>query len=108
MYRINHLSWWKEEMPSDDEYEAARKTLENCGWKVDYIFTHCGPTSVVTLMSNDFYQPDQLTEFLEEISQRCDFAYWFFGHYHDDRHISKRYICLYEQILELPEGSSFA
>ena len=23
LFRINHLTWWKEEMPSDDEYEEA-------------------------------------------------------------------------------------
>ena len=103
MYRVNHLSWWKEEMPNEDEYEAALKTLDACGWNVDYIFTHCGPTSVITLMSNGFYQPDKLTDFLEEISQCGEFAYWFFGHYHENRNVSQRYVCLYEQILELPE-----
>lgn len=25
-YRINHVSWWKEELPDDTEYETAKKT----------------------------------------------------------------------------------
>ena len=30
LYRINHVSWWKEELPNDEEYEIARQNLENC------------------------------------------------------------------------------
>lgn len=107
MYRVNHRSWWQEEMPSDTEYDTARKTLDACGWEVDFIFTHCGPTSVITFMSKGFYQADRLTDFLEEINQKCDFKYWFFGHYHDNRQIIEKHICLYEQILELPEKALF-
>lgn len=54
-------------------------------------------------MSSGFYQPDGLTDFLEEVSQRCSFQHWFFGHYHENRHIGRKHICLYEQIIELPE-----
>lgn len=38
----------------------------------------------------------------EEINRRGEFRYWFFGHYHEDRALSRKYVCLYEQILELP------
>jgi hypothetical protein len=102
MYRVNRLSWWQDELPSDAEYATARNTLEGSGWNVDYIFSHCGPSSIISMMSNGFYQPDRLTDFLEELSQRCDFGHWFFGHYHENRHIGRKYICLYEQIVELP------
>ena len=33
---------------------------------------------------NPSYGTDELTDFLEMVSQRCKFAYWFFGHYHED------------------------
>lgn len=42
MYRVNRLSWWQEELPSDAEYVTARNTLEGCGWDVDYIFPTAG------------------------------------------------------------------
>lgn len=105
MYRINHSSWWKEEMPDELEYVEARKTLDACAWKADFIVSHCGPSSVIQLMSRGFYTPDRLTDFLEEISRRGEFRYWFFGHYHEDRAVSGKYICLYEQILELPASA---
>lgn len=34
-YRINHISWWEEELPSDKEYETALANLERCGWRLD-------------------------------------------------------------------------
>ena len=41
---------------------------------------------------------EQLTDFLETVNQRCQFTYWFFGHYHDNRIINDRYILQWEQI----------
>lgn len=101
LYRVNHVSWWKEELPSDEEYETAKRNLDACGWKVDYIVTHCCPTSVVDILSGGLFQSDRLTNFFEEIKRRCEFDYWFFGHYHDNRVLMQKYIMLYEQIIEL-------
>lgn len=77
-YRVNHRSWWKEELPNDDEYRTAKANLEKCDWKVDYIVTHCGPTSVQDEVGGGFYKTDALTDFLEEVAERCQFKYWFF------------------------------
>ena len=30
-FRINHISWWQEELPSDEEYAEARQTLKRLG-----------------------------------------------------------------------------
>lgn len=103
MYRISRRSWWKEELPSEAEYATTRATLESCGWNVDYIFTHCAPNDVTAILGGGMYQLDALTNFLEEVSQRCSFDYWFFGHYHENRNVLRKYVGLYEQILELPE-----
>ena len=29
LYRVNHQSWWKEELPSDEEYETAKANLDS-------------------------------------------------------------------------------
>ncbi len=101
MYRVNHRSWWKEELPNEEEYQTASANLEKCGWEVDYIITHCCPTSVQEELGAGFYQADALTDFLEEVAQRCQFKYWFFGHYHDNGVIREKFVLLYEQILRL-------
>jgi predicted phosphohydrolase len=100
-YRVNHESWWAEEMPSDEEYATARKALDSCGWDVDYIISHCAPTSVATVIGGSKCKPDRLTDFLQEVSERCRFSKWFFGHYHDNRSLLGRYELLYEQIMEV-------
>ncbi len=102
LFRIDHLSWWKEELPSEAEQQAAMASLDRVGWKVDYIVTHCAPTSIQQALSPELYQPDRLTDFLEEIQQRCTFSHWFFGHYHDNKAIGQKFILLYEDLIELP------
>jgi len=101
LYRINHVSWWKEELPSDEEYETARRNLEACDRKVDWIISHCCPSSIVDIIGSEMYQHDQLTDFFEEVKEQCAFDYWFFGHYHDSRPIMRKYVLLHEQILQI-------
>ena len=100
-FRVNHLSWWKEEMPSDEEMEEGRKNLENINNKVDFIVTHCGPTSSMALYSHGGYKPDILTKYFEEIHQKVDFKKWFIGHYHANYAINDKEIILYEQIVRI-------
>lgn len=97
MFRVKGRSWWAEEMPNAREYVEALKNLEQVNWKVDCILSHCGPSSVVRKIDPS-YGSDQLTDFLETVNQRCQFTYWFFGHYHDNRIINDRYILQWEQI----------
>ena len=101
LFRVNHRSWWKEELPSEDEYETARKTLNQAGWDVDYIITHCCPSSVQDTFSRGLYQRDALTDFFDEIRERCRFQYWFFGHYHENMVVEKEFVMLYNQIIRL-------
>lgn len=99
-FRIIGKSWWPEELPSDEEYAAALDTLEQAGWKTDYVLTHCAPTSIARQM-NRHYQPDKLTDFLETVEQQLEFGCWLFGHYHANRAIDKKHILLYEDIVQL-------
>ena len=96
-FRIVGKSWWPEELPSDEEYAAALDTLEQAGWKADYVLTHCAPTSIARQM-NRHYQPDKLTDFLETIKDRCQFSKWFCGHYHVNQVIDERFVIQWEQI----------
>ncbi len=101
LYRVNHRSWWKDELPSETEYQAARTALDKAGWEVDCIITHCCPSSIQDEFGGGLYQRDDLTEFLEEVRQRCRFRSWFFGHYHEDAVIEEQYVMLYEKIIQL-------
>ena len=101
LFRVNHKSWWKEELPSVDGCETARKTLNQAGWDVDYIITHCCPSNIQNIFSGGRYQRDALTDFFDEVRERCRFKYWFFGHYHENMVVEKKFVMLYEQIIRL-------
>lgn len=103
LYRINHVSWWKEELPDDMEYAEALKNLAAHDFKVDYIVTHCCPSSIADILGGGLYQPDRLTDFFESLKNRCQFRYWFFGHYHDEGIVMQKYILLYRNFLSVED-----
>lgn len=98
MLRINHLSWWKEEMPSDEEMEFGLKTLKENNNKVDFVVSHCCPQSIASIFSRGCYEPDKLTHYFDKVAERLDFSKWFFGHYHNDEAVTDKYIMSYHQI----------
>ena len=100
-YRINHVSWWKQELPSEEEMEEGRKKLELHHNTVDFIVTHCCSSSTQAMLGGSLYKPDIETTYLEEIKQNTKFKKWFFGHYHDNRNVSAEEILLYEQIIRI-------
>ncbi len=101
-YRIAHISWWKEEMPSEDEKRHAMEQLAKHNFKVDYIISHCAPTGIHCLMGYD--SPDDATNFLQQVAEKTEFKQWYFGHYHDDRNINPEFILMYNSILPLVEN----
>lgn len=102
MYRIEHKSWWKEELPSEYEYEEGLRNLENIGNKVDYIITHCCDTKLQEeITGGRNYKSDRLTDYFSEIRNNCTYDKWFFGHYHKDIWITKKDRLVYKDIIEL-------
>lgn len=100
-YRINHVSWWKQELPSLEEMEEGRRNLALHDNKVDFIVTHCCATSTQILLGGSMYKRDIETDYLEEIRQNISFNKWFFGHYHDNRNVNAEEILIYEQIIRI-------
>ena len=46
--------------------------MEKVNYKVDYVISHCCPTSIQTLI-NPTYKRDILTDYLQQISEKCTF-----------------------------------
>lgn len=101
LYRINHVSWWKEELPEEEELAEGLRNLITNNWSVDYIISHCCATSTQERIAGEEYQPDILTRYFEKIKEMCRYRKWFFGHYHDNRNVNSREILLYEQIIRI-------
>jgi hypothetical protein len=101
MYRINHLSWWKEEMPSETEFQRGLDCLQKNGWNCDYVITHCAPASIQAVVPPGWYAPDPLNQYLEEIKNRIDYKRWFCGHYHIDEWTDEKHRILYHDLIRI-------
>lgn len=99
MFRVNHISWWEQELPTEEEMQFGLKTLEENGNKVDFVISHCCPQRVASLFSHGCYQADDLTRYFNVIADTVEFDRWFFGHYHNNQVVMSKFIMLYEQIV---------
>jgi hypothetical protein len=90
--RVEGESWWREEMPSQEEYQNARSNLERAGFRVDYILTHTAPSETVYYLSTlrsfgikrTIVEELPLTTFLDEVRSKVTYQHWYFGHFHVD------------------------
>lgn len=113
-WRVEGRSWWAREMPADDEYDEATRTLESIDWAPDYVFTHDCPTNRLTYAmpwyikhTGSLPQADQLNNYLQFVDERLDQARlkgWYCGHYHEDLELGdEKHLLLYHQVIELNE-----
>ena len=101
LFRINHISWWEQELPSEEEMALGVRNLEENGNKVDFIISHCCPQYVAAVFSRGRYKPDRLTTYFNTIAETVDFDKWFFGHYHNNQIIMNKFVMIYEQIFRI-------
>lgn len=100
-YRIAENTWWEQQMPSQEEMDEGMKNLEACGWQVDYIFTHEGPTRVKRLFAGQELEPNALNVYFDGIAARCAFRKWVFGCYHRPKTISYQFESVFENVTRL-------
>jgi len=99
-FRVNHLSWWKEELPSQEEMERGKHILAQHDYKVDYVITHCLPQQIASIAG--YRNPDTATIYFNSLLEDgIDFKEWFCGHYHRNDRIMGKYQILYEQIIRI-------
>lgn len=102
MFRTEGLSWWKDEMPSQKEYETAIKNLEKHDMTVDYIITHCcGDKCLSKLMRSKYH--DEMNDWFDHLEDDFPLKYkhWYFGHYHLDKKADSKHTCLYDKIIKI-------
>lgn len=106
-FRIRDYSWWDLELPTEEEMNNGIKNLEKVNYKEDYIITHCCSTSIQAMLGGGRYKKDILTDYLQKISEKCEFKKWYFGHYHGNKQVNSQYVLLYEDIVPLEFESLF-
>ena len=103
-YRLEGLSWWRQELPTYDDLEEASVNLAKRERKVDYIITHsCSERTLYRLPLYDRpakFKPCLDNAFLSNF-ETVKYKHWYFGHYHIDEQISDNQTALYQDIVEL-------
>lgn len=101
MYRVKGLTWWEQELPTEEEMQNGINNLEKHGNKVDYIITHSPCASVIALLGKGLYKQDKLTQYLEKIRQNTECIKHICGHMHLDKYVTSKDIILYDQIVQI-------
>ncbi len=105
MWREEHISWWKEEIPSLDEIDEAKNNLKKYNNKVDYIITHSidrkalyNPKLLLNGNKCKEYEDNAILDWFEE---NVSYRHWYFGHYHLDADLTDKKTVLYQEFVEL-------
>lgn len=98
-WRVKNVSWWEQELPSEEEMEFGRKVLEENNWEVDHVITHCCPQEIASVMG--YFGADRETMYFDEIAHKLHFKGWHFGHYHETKDVYGKFHCRYENIERL-------
>lgn len=116
--RVEHISWWKEEEPSEADYQEGIKNLAFCDNKVDYVVTHsplaCTVKRLFARSFDDYpygstkYRREnnrvsyRLSSFAESILLKAEI--FFSGHQHVDEFMEmygQKYCLLYKNVIPI-------
>ena len=90
--RRENISWWKDEMPTADEYAYADRNIENFrknGGKINYVISHTAPLSGLVYLRKDHGIDERPLNYYLEYNVRrvlgdeCEMH--FYGHLHIDK-----------------------
>ncbi len=102
--RAESGKWWKEELPTPNEFAEGAQNLDEAGLKVDYILTHEPPSLVkssMLLRRGTTENVNKLNGFLQEIDKSCKYNHWYFGSMHEDRLVTPKHTSLFKKIIPL-------
>lgn len=111
-WRIEGVSWWPEEQPTEEEYAIGLDNLKKHNFKVDFIITHTAPQAIVEKMiakqpwniRSSFemnYRDYKLMGYLGEVLYKTEFKHWYFGHWHFDTLIDEKSTAVYYNVYSL-------
>ena len=99
-FRIEHVNWWREEFPTEQEFAHGLDKLREHNFSVDLVLTHDAPETYRKQLNTNVPH-SALNDYLEQLLDTLSYKHWFFGHYHSDTMLTDTNGCLYETVLEL-------
>ena len=110
-YRVKRISWWEQELPTEEEMKEGLKNLERVNYQVDYVISHCMSSRAQNKLESHFggpystklYEEDILTKYFDELEDKMNYKRWYCGHYHLNMDVDEKHTVLYETIVPLDE-----
>lgn len=87
--RVLDISWWKDEIPSAEEWANMEKHLAEVDYKVDVVLTHTAPMRFLQPKTKEIgihwcnFQ-DEVAKRLSGLEPEIQYKIWYFGHFHLD------------------------
>lgn len=108
-FRVKKISWWEQELPTEEEMQEGIRNLETVDWKVDYVISHCLSSTMQDKLEQHFscgrfgktYEIDVLTDYFDELERKLQYKRWYCGHYHLNMDVDEKHTVLYEMIVPL-------
>lgn len=88
MHRREGVSWWRQEVPNQADYNFLEDNLERLGIKkIDIMITHTAPSSVTEELGyfSGAKVLDPTVKFLEHVLEKYQPRNWYFGHFHTSK-----------------------
>lgn len=97
-YRVEKISWWKQEIYSPMEWMNAKQNLQSVNYSVDIVLTHTAPKCFIKERMGDedsgifemtYHWPERINEdpvskMLSKLEKKIKYKMWYYGHFHDD------------------------
>lgn len=102
--REEGISWWKEEMPDEDEIKNACDNLKAAEYRVNYILSYEAPAiakDFLRLHTNRDVNMSPLNTYLQELTRDVEYYHWYFGSLHTDMQITKKMTAVFNNIHEI-------
>lgn len=103
--RAEGKTWFRQEVPSPEQFEKARQNLTARRNRVDYILTHDAPARLADFLhlSKDsvLYEATQLELFFNDLYQHVQYDKWLFGRYHKDQKLGAKSAAVFKALLPL-------
>ena len=102
-YRIEGISWWKQEMPSYEEFLEGVENLKSVNNTVDYIVTHAAPEKAMyypALRNMWLTKLCEENKLLSRFEETVNYKHWYFGHYHIDAKVTYNKTAIYNSVIK--------
>lgn len=107
-YRELNVSYWEEEIPTDEDFRNGNEHLEKCGCQVDFIITHTCPLNMIPYLGARHSAPEEypLQNYLQWVNDSTisHLKCWYFGHWHMDKELPQKCRAVYLDVIDMETG----